>query len=319
VLQQQLRATLQGLPGVGAVQVTIAGGDLPDVAVPDPADSAVDASPVVLDGGELARLSAGALQRVPDVAPLAGTPVSDPAVLGQQYAVLAHGRTQLLRLQQGRSAPPVVALTGTDLTAPSLDRYGWAWSTSAACGGAVSVAGRDGQDGQAGPVAWVAAPWLAGRRVVSLRVARDGARVVVASTGAPGAPARVDVASVVRADDGTPQALAADAAEPTPWLADVRAAAWVDGDSVAVLGTAAAGTAEAGADQGGAAPSVWTVAGGRTTWVGSPEPEAEPVRLAAGAGLRALVVATTDGRLWQRAGSRWVPTQTAGSDPAFAG
>lgn len=315
VLRQQLEATLEAVPEVYAVRVTVEGGALPDAGEPDTTGTVPDPAPVVLAGGGLARLHGGALEPVPQLPPLAGLDLAAPAVLGEQYAVLAADRSQLLRLTQGRAGTPPVVLTGTDLTAPSLDRYGWLWSTSAASPGTVTAVS------PTGGVAAVDARWLAGRRVVSLRVSGDGARAVVASTGAPGQPdaVRVDVVSVRRQAGGTPQRLTAGPTPPTPWLSSVAQAVWVDDTTVAVLGAPAGASAEARTTSAGAAPQVWFLEAGRPTPLGAPDAGGGPVRLACGGSERSLLVGTADGRLWQRAGSLWAQVAAGGSDPAYAG
>jgi len=308
LLRRQLQATLQALPGVQAVRVTVDGGELDGAGSAAAVEPAVDAAPVLVRDGELVRLRDGVLSPVPGLPPLEGLGVSDPAVSGGSYAALAAGRTQLLLLSRDQEAPQV-ALTGTQLTAPSLDRTGWAWSTETASPGSVTAVGPEGQ------VVAVGADWLAGRSVQSLRASRDGARVVVLSRGpdpaAGGAEqVRVDLAAVRRDEDGAPQELSVEPGSPTPYLASATAAVWVDATTVAVLGVPS-----------GAGAQVLLITGGRPRSLGAPVSAAAPVRLASGSGERTVLVGTADGALWQRAGSRWVALAgVAGAvDPAYAG
>ncbi len=183
--------------------------------------------------------------------------------------------------------------------------------------------------GVGGVVAAVEASWLAGRRVVGLRVASDGARALVTSTGRAGQPdaVRVDVAGIRRSTAGAPQALTSDLeAPPTPWLTQVLAAAWVGATSVAVLGTATAGSGPAESASTATqeavavgAPTVWLLDGGRASDLGGPPPEAAPVTLAGGSGRQSLVVGGADGRVWPREGSRWLPLGISAADPAYPG
>ncbi|SDQ09004.1 LpqB family beta-propeller domain-containing protein [Quadrisphaera sp. DSM 44207] len=314
LLQQQLAATLGQLPAVSAVRVTVAGGELGGSRGPVlHRDPAVDPAPVLLAQGALVRLRGGALVPVAGVPALGELGASDPAVLDDRYAVLAAGRSQLLLLTQGAAGAvpePVVALAGAELTAPSFGPDGWVWSTAAQSGGAVTAVGPDGR------VAQVGAPWLAGRRVLSLRSSRDGARVLVASAGAEGPErVRVDVAAVQRDADGAPALLSVEAAPPTPWLTTALEAVWVDEASVAVLGAPAPAAVVADG-----ALAVQVLTGGRAASLGAPEQAGEPVSLAAGSGRASILLAGADGALWHRAGSRWVPVPgAAGADPAHAG
>ena len=316
LLRRQLQATLQALPGVGAVRVTVDGGELDDAGEAAVVEPAVDAAPVLVRDGSLVRLRDGALTPVEGLPALDGLGASDPAVLGGTYAVLAAGRTQLLVLERDQEEAPRVVLTAAQLTAPSLDRAGWVWSTSRASVGTVTAVGPEGD------VAEVAATWLAGRTVQSLRASRDGARVVVVSSGADAAvggaqSVRVDLAAVVRDGEDAPRELSVEPGTPTPWLAAATAAVWVDATTVAVLGVPAPGSSQGAAGT----PQVLLLTGGRARSLGAPVEATEPVRLAAGSGPRTILVGTADGALWQRAGSRWVAVAGASGavDPAYAG
>jgi hypothetical protein len=335
LLQRQLVATLTALPGVDSVEVTAEGGTLTGGASAEPpADVPVDPAPVMVANGVLHRWTGATLAPVPRLGPadqVAG-PLEAPALLGSSVASLAASRTVLLRWLTGEGGvdaepvPPAAVLAappGTTLTAPSFDPAGWLWSTAAACDGTVTAVGPEGA------AVAVAAPWLAGRTVLTLRASREGARVLVASTAPGGADPRVDVAGVARAEDGAPVALTAAAPAPTPWLTSVRAAVWVDPTTAAVLGTTTADGARPGARSGATAATataqVFLVTGGSVSALGAPgtsqEPAPEPVGLAAGNGTRTLLVAAADGRVFKRAGARWaVVEELAGaSGPAYAG
>ena len=70
--------------------------------------------------------------------------------------------------------PPTVLYEGEDLAPPSIDRHGWIWTSAAQNPGNLAVV-------TAGTAGTVSAPWLTGRTVEQLRVAADGARIVVVS------------------------------------------------------------------------------------------------------------------------------------------
>jgi hypothetical protein len=162
-------------------------------------------------------------------------------------------------------------------------------------------------------VAEVDAAWLAGRHVSSLRVSRDGTRVVVASTDAQGR-GHVDLAGVERLADGRPVALfPASEGSTVPALVQVAEAVWVGESQIAILGR--------GADQSGLTVHLVEAPGQVRPLRARIPDEAAPVTIAGGAGERSLLAATADGRLWQRAGAQWVEVTGArgASDPAFAG
>ena len=124
---------------------------------------------------------------------------SHPAVSqdGRTYAVVTGDRTRVFT-QVPDDAVHLVT-TGTDLTVPSVDRYGWAWTTPAVATGKIVV-------GRSGRAVTVAGPWLAGARVTGLRIRPEGSRAVVLMARGGGAP-RVMVCAVVRDDDGLPIAM----------------------------------------------------------------------------------------------------------------
>ena len=316
MLQAQLQATLDDIPEVTGLAITAGRAELTVPAAPQGPgaplttgpnllrDPPVDPLPVLLADGELVRLEAGSLVPVGPIVPLAGTDPSYPALSydGRTYAVLLQGRSRLARLRLGDPAPePEIVLEGVDLTPPSFDRHGWLWSAPAAGDGTVTAVAADGSPQD------VAAPWLAGRSIASLRVSRDGARVAVVSSGPDGV--RVDVAAVERTSERVPLRLG----EPLPMAPAVRrasAVAWVDEARVLVLGRTAADATPV--------PYVAVVGGASTPTAATPG----ALSVAAGNGPRALYVGATGGVLLGRAGRGWVPVGPADvelRDPAFAG
>jgi hypothetical protein len=353
LLRSQLEATLLPLSTVSSVVVTARGGALDETptatgpGTPEEGDRRVevdvpvDPSPLVLAGGAPARwVRAGG--RVEPVASLAPPAPEDGAlealaVRGRTVLGLAGGRTTLLRWTtapggRGTPAVPAVVLTaapGSPLTPPSLDPRGWAWSTATTSDGTVTAVGPDGT------AVAVQAPWLTGRTVLSLRASREGGRVLVGSQAPDGSDPRVDVAGLARDRDGAPVSLTVADGAPTPWLASLTAAVWVDHRTVAVLGVAVPGTAPAGAGAGGG-QGLFLVTGGEVAPLGAPGAEAGSapdgsaaappvlVGLAAGNDARSLLLEATgpEGpRTYQRAGARWAAVdELAGTTaPVFAG
>lgn len=308
LMRAQLLATLQPVLGVSDVELRVDGGqlDVPSgVPLPQVGVQAVG-DPVMVDDTSLVRLSGSRLDRVEPVADIAGLGATDPGASldGTRFAVLTSERSQLRVLQLGTAEPAEVLLTGFDLTAPSFDRQAWVWTTSATSDGTVSAVSPAGE-----PVS-VEASWLAGRRVGSLRVSRDGTRVAVASTDGAGL-GYVDVAGIVRSEDGTPTLL-----QPAPsrsiatHLVTVDEAVWIDGDELAVLGS----------ERSGEALRVYPVA------VGGPRrpPRSEyagMTGIAGGLGLRSLLVTVQDGSVLTPSGPSWRLVLPAGAarDPAYPG
>lgn len=301
LLQAQLEATL---PRVAAFEVT-AGGlpwqstrarDLrPDVA-PERGPG-----PYVLSGDRLALVDRGRIVPVEDAAPLTGLGPESPALSPDlaTRVVLARERTQLVLLPPGAAAPETL-LSGEDLLAPTVDRFGWVWTGERTSAGQLLAALPNGT------VTSVSAPWLEGRSVQSIRVSRDGARMVVVSTGPAGVT--VAAAGVIRDETGRPSRLG----EGLPVGAVLDAAGqatWVDEITVAVLGRS---------DTIGVDTVHLIPLGGPTEVLALREGTRS---IAAGRGVSALYLADAEGNLLARQNSSWrvVPTDASVRDPVFPG
>ena len=308
LMQAQLEATLVPVPTVSAVEMTVDGSAIElrgtaEVLV----DVPVDDAPVLVQESAVVRLRSGELAPVEGLPPSGDLLLSNPGVSYglESFAVLAQERSQLVHLAPGDEEVGDPLVTGADLTAPSFDRLGWIWTTSAVNEGSV-LATRP-----SGVVATVEATWLDTRRVTSMRVSRDGARVVVTSTDDVGG-AHVDVAGVVRDADGAPQRLVQQGQGTLGvGLVAVDEAVWVDEVLVAVLGRAAGPEEEERVHilrLGGPPLPPLPVAPGATS-------------LAAAKGVRTIVVGTAAGELLVQAGAVWFGVEgVAGArDPAFPG
>ncbi|MEK8228089.1 LpqB family beta-propeller domain-containing protein [Oerskovia sp. M15] len=155
---------------------------------------------------------------------------------------------------------------------------------------------RGGRQRRAAQPVEVAAPWLAGRSVQSIRVSHDGARIAVVSADATGT--RVEVAGIVRDAKDLPTGLS----EPVRVGAPIKQASqvvWADETLLAVLGS----------DGTDAAASVHLVAVGGGTTPLTPVPGT--VAVSAGNGERSVQVLTKDGTLFGR--SRSGPSGRSGS------
>jgi hypothetical protein len=216
---------------------------------------------------------------------------------GSEIAAVGGDRREMRRW---RGQQPIsVTLDATGLTRPSYDDRGYLWVGGYTRRGAgVWVVDR-AVDGSAPSV--VSAPWLVGRRVVSLRVSPDGSRVAVVSQTLGGTGDRLDISGIVRNAAGVPTALDSPLRQADP-LVLVRDVTWLDADTVAVLGRIGsrdpirAYVAPIGQGVGlrdlATAPLV------------SPVPEGRSVTTVGGA--RRLVVTSDDGVVHVRSGSVWV-------------
>jgi hypothetical protein len=286
LLQAQLDATLMRQQGVlvNDVQMLIAGAPVDPPGVPElTVNPLAGEGPYVLADGTLGLLERGTVVPVEGIAQLpagADGPALEP---GGGVVAVRLGPSQVAVVPTDGSAPFPV-LTGADLLAPTVDRFGWVWSGERASAGLLSAARADGTRVE------IELPWLAGRTLQSLAVAVDGARLAVTSTGPEGAA--VDVAEIARMEDGTPR----QSGEPlslAPALVDVGPVAWVDELTVGVLGRSGSQ----------AAATVHLVeVGGRTSALPLVD---DAVGLAAGRGERGLYVLSADGVLSVRQGQSW--------------
>lgn len=301
LLLAQLEAVLSRLPGtlVTEVEVLVSGVAWAEPEVPElDRDPQPASGPWVLAGDRLAVVDRGEVVPAEDTAPLTGLDARSPALsLDEQTRVVLDGTTRLLRLPTDGSAP-VVLLTGDDLVAPSVDRHGWVWSGERDAQGTVTAVRGD-------VVVPVAVEWLEGRRVHSLRIARDGTRAVLVSEGAD-QQVTVDVLGVTRDDDGAPQRLGRPLRIGAV-LRDASEAAWVDEGTVAVLGTSRDLSVPAMhlVPLGGPSQPLSIVDG--------------TVGIAAGRGDRSLYLAVDDGVLYTRQNMSWFRVAEDVRDPVFPG
>lgn len=247
---------------------------------------------------ELVELSHGELLPVDGLASLAGLDAREPARGGDgSLRVMLSGPDRLVTVPRAGGQPEQL-LVAPGLVAPSVDRLGWVWTATASSPGVLVAVDSDGERLD------VEADWLQGRTVRSVRVARDATRVAVVSTGADGV--RVDVAAVVRDGSGAPQTLG-DAWRTGVTLLDATRVVWVDESTLGVLGRAGSATAAAYylvplSGQVQARPAI-----------------ADAVDIAGGQGEGVLYITDSEGGLYGRSGSGWVPVGDDVRDPSFPG
>lgn len=303
LLQAQLSAVLMKIPRVRSV--VIFANSLP-LSIPtsvnpirDPSPSLI--APLVLAGDQISQLGADGATPVATFRALTGL---DPTALATDDAadlvVLRSGSSAIL------TAPTPVSdaatlVTGTDLVAPSIDRFGWVWTGD-----------RVADDGlravtETGVQVTIAADWLSGRTLESIRVSHDGARIAVVSSLA--GQSRIDVAAIVRDDSDVPVRLSDEALAIGASVPAATQVVWVDESTVGVL---ARGVSS------GIATVYEVPLSGRSAALSGVD---DTVWISAGKGLRSVYVATSDGELLSRAatGSTWSVVVAGIRVPAFPG
>ena len=309
VLLAQLRASLTGLPAVGDVQVSVdgaeltrgsgsAGTDVPRTGAPS------DSRLVALGPQGISRWDRSQLRAVAGTGPgleLASA-ASHPAVAadGSVFAVLTDAGKVARTQRTGGPLEPAVTGQG-GLVPPSIDRFGWLWTAPTAAGQPPLVVPTGNPETPAAPVEPPAEGLGA---LVSVRVSRDGARLLVVSRDPAGA-VHVRVHGIVRDAAGKPLRLAVGTADLVPGVADVVDAAWLVDDELVVL------TRPLGGDP---VPVLAQVSGPSARLPAVPG----AVTIAGGWSERDLVVGTADGRLLTRSGASWI-VLADGRDPSYPG
>ena len=256
----QLTASLSQVGSVTQVSMTAegAGLELPDgrLTANSAQELGFDQPPVasfdtalLRTGDEIKRIDP---RYIPDSAVGAGRPDTKP--LDVDVASIPRGWTTLalstdgkqiaavggdgkdLSLWQANTKTMEVAPFGTEITRPAYDSSGYLWVGALGRSGAPQIFVFPPAVGDVPPKAVaVPAPWLAGRRIVSLNVSPDGARLLVATTLPDGTGAQLGVSGIARSSNGQPTKLAPPLREGQP-LTLVRDAVWLDATEYAVLG-----------------------------------------------------------------------------------
>ncbi|MBL0885843.1 LpqB family beta-propeller domain-containing protein [Myceligenerans indicum] len=179
-------------------------------AIAEPAMPVTRGAPVAVSGNELYTVSDDKLLDFEQAVHLEGL---DPTAIavgrGSAPVVVRDGETRLVRVTDvdGSDDQPEL-LTGARLVAPSLDRYGFVWSSDDPGRTDFDPANDDGEllvVDQSGTKHVRRPDWLGGRQVIGVRVAPDGARVAVVSQRANSTS--VHVAAIVRGENGEPEKL----------------------------------------------------------------------------------------------------------------
>jgi len=287
----QLEYTLTQLPQVRRVRALV--NDIPLIdgshGLNPISDPAVGHNPVILRSEDVATTSGAA------IAPIEGIerdPRVDYTALAVPYTDIEDGDLPLVaRVGEDTVATlpregedPVNLIEGRRLLGPSYDPFGWVWSGPKDSNGTLIVA-----DPIAEVVSIVSAPALADNRVRRIRISRDGSRIALIQK--IGEETTIQVAMVIRDDDGTPTAISEPVAVGAS-VSDATDLTWVDSVTLAVLGRSEGG-----------APSVHTVPlGGPSVALLS---VTDASSLTSGRGERELWVATETGHVFNRAGNGW--------------
>ncbi len=282
LLLAQLEASLrpQGITGLH-VRAGASGGVLEGVPAVLPTLEPAELE-ILVDGRSFV-VSGGTPTPVAGVGDVVGASPSAPArsTDGEVRVALADAST--LVTVPGDDGEQRTLLSGTDLAAPSVDRYGWVWTSRS------SIAGRLDAVRPDGTAVEVSGDWLAGRAVQAVRVSRDGSRVAIVSSGSDGPT--LDVAGVVRDADGAPLTLGSSVRAGAS-LVPTDSLVWVDDVTLAVLA------------EGDAGPTPYLVPVAGTS---EPLPAVvDATDLVADRGERTLYVVTAAGDLLRYQGGTWV-------------
>lgn len=303
MLQAQISAVLLKLPRVRSVELLA--NSLP-LSIPTTANPVRDpvpglSTPLVLATDVISQVRNGTLEPLDGFLPLTGLNASALATDDAAHTVVLRSGSQAIMTAPTPTAPTATLITGADLVAPSIDRFGWVWTGDRATDDglrAVTAAGAQVQ---------ISADWLTGRTLESIRVSHDGARIAVVSS--LGDVRRIDVAAIVRDDSDVPVRLSDEILAIGASVQAPDQVVWVDESTVGVLAR--------GLSSG--IPTFYEVPlSGRSAALSGVE---DTVWISAGRGLRSVYVATSDGELHSRAatGNTWSPIVGGIRFPTFPG
>ena len=231
---------------------------------------------------------------------------------GRQVAAVSGDRRDL-SIWRSTDPPRPVAPFATSLSRPVYDSGGYLWIAGADDAGddRIFVLDSVSSDPKAAPKP-VSTPWLGDRRVKTLSVSADGARLLLVTTDGNGLDEQLGLSGIVRATDGEPESLTAPLRQGQS-LTRIQDVTWLDPASYALLGQVRAGdpmrpwlaTVGAGVD-------------GTRRGAGRLNPVPGAVSITSVGGPRGILIVTSDDRVLARAGSNWPPIER-GSDVLVPG
>ncbi|WP_275005370.1 GerMN domain-containing protein [Promicromonospora iranensis] len=217
----------------------------------------------------------------------------DPTALALSPAttpiVVRDGTDQIVNVSSDDEDGPVTLIAGTDLAAPSVDKFGNTWSSGDT--GELQVSTKTVE------VVEVEPEWLSGRKVISVSVSPEGSRIAVVSQAPTGT--QVQVAGIVRNDQDVPVSLASPIAVAAP-VGRVEEARWSGLTTLALLASDGEGTS-----------GVWTAGVGGLPGAGGQSKQlpglTDVEQLAAGVTDQGIMVITKDGDLEHEETGVWQP------------
>jgi len=184
---------------------------------------------------------------------------------------------------------PAVLFEGPDLAPPSVDKAGVTWTSGST--GKFRLAPEAGTEVTLDP------EWLSGRRVIGVSVAPEGSRVAIVSEAPSGT--QVQVAGVIRGDDGVPEDLTPPLSVAAP-VDDIVEARWAGITTLALLTR----------DKDGVT-GVWTAGVGGLAGTGGAAKQlpglTDVEHLAAGVTDQGMLVVTKGGHLEHEETGVWQP------------
>lgn len=303
---QQLELTLGGLGTVRSVVMSEEQSEIkpgpkaPEFVVAEQNPSVPDTQIGVLDRA-LYYLKGKSLRLVGGIEDISGYNPRLPAMspLGNRYAFLNSKRSELVAVDEdGRSA---VVATGKGLIRPSMDAHGWTWTVDNSK--KTSVLAVPADTALSGKVRPITVAWLADADVSSLRVSRDGTRVVIVSS--KDGETSVSISGILRDADGTPRGFA----PPKGIYPDVPVTHAVWNSDVSVIVSTTSATEKVEAEEIG-------LAGTRVKYL----PLLGMLGLSAGPGDRRAVYAeVVKEEIFTRVGSSWHPIKIKVRDLSYPG
>ena len=303
LIRQQIATTLQVIPSISAIELSIGGQTVPASLQPKTDTSVqVDGPPVVIADDHLSRVSGTTVAKVENSPNLKKTKASDPAVSldDSLYVYLADDGKQLMRLKSDAvDATPI--LKGKKLVRPSIDRFNTTWTGEAENKGELKAVGRDGKSFT------VAADFLNGRQLVDIEVSRDGTRVALLSRH-KGEPDRVDVVGVPRDKAGNPSGHVSESPiEVGANFDEVKDVSWAGSTSLVALA----------AEEGESAQPFRIGVSGPAEQLGE---VSDGSRIAGGVDGRSILVTSSDGALYSYNSNAWQKlVDVAAKDPSYPG
>lgn len=289
----QLHASLTQLANVTNVRLSVEGAQVDLRPVPGiSARYTTGPGPLVVSNGQLVPVAGGAAA-VPGVLP--GSPVAALNTNATMDAWIGLANGNVVRADN----PSFAVIAGEELVGPGMDRFGWVWSGEQDNNGNVVVAPPQTLQNPTAGVS-LAAPWLAGTKLVSIRPSWDGTRLAIAYQDGSGG--HIAVVGIVRAVGGTVAGLTGPLALGS--YPSVSKAVWSSPTQVVALATGSQGAVVLRMDVGGQLQVL-------------PAPAA--VDIAAGSEERSVYVLNAQGDLLIRVSGAWRLTLSGVSQPVFPG